>query len=432
MKARQFGHMRRLSMMNALLFYRAVLARRALGRAVLLVFLFLAPLGAQPARAPAPGVQAPREYTLTAEERAKAKAYAHARHLLYFAGQAVTFAVLAALARYGLPRRIRGRWIVPAVLAALLLAELPLDAFDESLSRFYGQSIQDWPSWLVDQSKGWGIVLATGTLLIWGIYALMRRSPRRWWLYAWLLSIPLELAGAFLSPLVLEPLFSRFQPLEKEHPALVESIERVLRRAGVEIPRARLLEMKASEKTNSLNAYVSGFGASKRLVLWDTIIAKEDGAPLLTTVGHELGHYVLHHIRDGLIFGVLLSLAGFFGLYLILRFFHHAATWQGAPFLLLTASCLIFVSTPLVAGFSRMQEHEADRYSLEVTHGIVPDAGRAAALAFQIEGESALADPDPGPFVRFWLYDHPPLAERLRFCLDYDPWKAGQSPRYVR
>jgi len=79
-----------------------------------------------------------------------------------------------------------------------------------------------------------------------------------------------------------------------------------------------------------------------------------------------------------------------------------------------------------------MQEHEADRYALEVTHGIVPDAGRAAALAFQIEGESALADPDPGPFVRFWLYDHPPLAERLRFCLDYDPWKAGQSPRYVR
>ena len=64
--------------------------------------------------------------------------------------------------------------------------------------------------------------------------------------------------------------------------------------------------------------------------------------------------------------------------------------------------------------------------------GGVIGLGRAAALAFQIEGESALADPDPGPFVRFWLYDHPPLAERLRFCLDYDPWKAGQSPRYVR
>lgn len=413
--------------MNALSFYRA---------AAVVLFLFLAAqCRAQVHEAPARSIDAPRQYTLTPEERAKAKAYAHARHLLYFGGEALTFAILAALVRYGPPRRIRGRSIVPAALLALVVAQLPLDAYDESLSRFYGQSIQSWPSWLADELKGWAIALSIGTLVIWGIYALIRRSPRRWWLYAWLCSIPLQLAGVFLSPLVIEPMFYRFEPLGKEHPALVDSVEQILHRAGVAIPPDRLLEMKASEKTNSLNAYVSGFGASKRLVLWDTIIAKEDGPPLLTTVGHELGHYVLHHIRDGLIFAAMLSLAGFLAIHIIVNFPRRGGelgSWQTVPLFLLVSFGLTFLSTPLVNGFSRMQEHEADRYSLEVTHGIVPDAGRAAAEAFQIEGESALADPDPGPFARFWLYDHPPLAERLKFCLDYDPWRPGQSPRYVR
>ena len=85
----------------------------------------------------------------------------------------------------------------------------------------------------------------------------------------------------------------------------------------------------------------------------------------------------------------------------------------------------------MVNGFSRRQEHEADVYSIEITHGIVPNSGEAAAQAFQIEGENSFADPDPNPFAVFWLYSHPPIAERLRFSLDYDPWKRGQPPRYV-
>ncbi|HVT92465.1 MAG TPA: M48 family metallopeptidase [Bryobacteraceae bacterium] len=419
--------MRRLSMMNVLSFYRA---------AVIALF-FCAPVvhAAQLNDASSREPETPSQYTLTPEKRAQAKTYAQQRHLIYFAGEALMFAALGALARFGLPRRIGRRGIVPATLLVLLAVQLPLDAYSESLSRFYGQSIQDWPSWFVDEGKIWAITLVVGTALLWGIYALVRRSPRRWWLYAWLCSIPLQLAAVFLSPLVLEPMFFRFQPLEKDHPALVIRIEQILHRARVQIPAARLLEMKASEKTNSLNAYVSGFGSSKRLVLWDTIIAKEDPAALLTTVGHELGHYVLHHIRDGLIFSAALTLAGFLCLELLMRLRRGGepwGDWQTVPWFLLAAFALIFVSTPLVNGFSRHLEHEADRYALEVTHGIVPDAGAAAARAFQVEGESALADPDPGPLIRFWLYDHPPLAERLKFSLAYNPWKEGLAPRYVR
>jgi Zn-dependent protease with chaperone function len=77
-------------------------------------------------------------------------------------------------------------------------------------------------------------------------------------------------------------------------------------------------------------------------------------------------------------------------------------------------------------------EHEADVYGLEAIHGLVPDSPRAAAEAFQLLGEANLSDPDPGPFITFWLYDHPPLAERLRFAAQYDPWGKGEAPRFVK
>jgi Zn-dependent protease with chaperone function len=405
-------------MTNASTFYRSF---------VLFLLLVLRSAAQTPVPPTQPGT--PRQYTLTDDQRAKAKAYARARNLLYFASEAVLFGALIAMFRSRKRWLQRGRWAVPCVLLVLLAAQSPIDAYQEYLSRFYGQSIQNWPSWLADEMKTWALAIVIGSAGLWGIYWLMRRSPNRWWIYAWLCAVPLQLAAVFLSPLVIEPMFYHFQLLEQEQPALVQEIERILARAKVEIPREHLLEMKASEKTNSLNAYVSGFGASKRLVLWDTIIAKERGAPLLTTVGHELGHYVLHHIRDGLLFGFAITLAGLLAMYAILKRFPPDPA--PVPLLLLAASALAFAATPLVSGFSRMQEHEADRYALEVTHGIVPDSAQAAALAFQIEGESALADPNPSPFIEFWLYDHPPLAARLRFSLEYDPWRSGKPPRYV-
>lgn len=368
-------------------------------------------------------------YTLSAEKRAQAKEYARARHVLYFAGEGILLGMLILLTRRRGAAWLQGRWAAPRIVLMLLAGQLPLEAYEEHLARFYGQSIESWTVWLGDELKIWAVTLVVGTLGIWGLYAAISRWPRRWWLVAWLLSLPVQVAAVFLEPYVIEPLFFRFQPLAQEHPEVAADIERIVARAGMEIPRGRLLEMKASEKTNSLNAYVSGFGASKRVVLWDTIIAKESGAPLLTTIGHELGHYALGHVRDGLLFGFAASLAGLFLLFTVVK---RGPAAPPLPDLLLFAALLSFLGTPAVNGFSRMQEHEADRYSLEVTHGLVADAGQAAAIAFQVEGESALADPDPSPFIEFWLYDHPPLAGRLRFSLEYDPWHGGAPPRYVR
>jgi len=100
--------------------------------------------------------------------------------------------------------------------------------------------------------------------------------------------------------------------------------------------------------------------------------------------------------------------------------------------MLLILEILIFISLPIENGYSRMQEHNSDIYGLEVIHGIVPNAPEVAAHAFQILGEIGLADPNPPALITFWLYSHPPLAERLVFAHTYDPWSKGESPKYVK
>jgi Zn-dependent protease with chaperone function len=390
-------------------------------------------------------VQAVQKYTLPSDILVKAIHFAHARHVLYFAGFAFSLLVLIAIIRLRLGAklaRLRSPAYFIAVLAIVAIASIPIDIAYHAVSLDFGISIQSWPSWLWDWTKGQIVFTAIGVSLLWPFYVLLKRSPRRWWLWAWLASLPLLVAGAFADPLVFEPLFNRFTPLSKAHPELAGSIEQLLHRAGVAIPQDRLFEMSASEKTNSLNAYVSGFGSSRRLVLYDTIIRKEEGAPLMTTVGHELGHYVLNHIPEGLTFTAVLLFIGFFladkAAAAIVRKWGPAlaiasiASRESLPLLLLIALLLSFISEPIANAFSRRVEHQADVYSLELTHGVVPDASQAAARAFQIEGETDLDEPDPNRFIVWWLYSHPPTSDRLEFALTYDPWSAGRRPSFVR
>ncbi|PYV01146.1 MAG: peptidase M48, partial [Acidobacteria bacterium] len=106
--------------------------------------------------------------------------------------------------------------------------------------------------------------------------------------------------------------------------------------------------------------------------------------------------------------------------------------WASLPILLLLVSLFSFFAFPITNGFSRYQEHQADVYGLEVIHGLVPNSQQVAAEAFQVLGEIDLADPSPSPFIKLWLYSHPPLSERLAFALSYDPWSKGQAPEFVK
>jgi Zn-dependent protease with chaperone function len=241
---------------------------------------------------------------------------------------------------------------------------------------------------------------------------------------------------------VIDPLFHKFEPLNEQHPELVTSIAKLTNHAGVPIPPERMFLMVASQKTNTINAYVTGLGASKRVVIWDTTIQKTSNDEALFIIGHELGHYVLGHVWKGFLLGAAGLLLA---LYLLFRGLHWtldrwgrdwkilgAEDWASLAVLLLLLQVLLFVSSPAVNWISRMEEHAADVYGLEVIHGLIPNSEEVAAHAFQVIGELDLSDPNPPPFITFWLYSHPPLSDRLIFAHGYDPWSKGEPPKYVK
>jgi Zn-dependent protease with chaperone function len=395
------------------------------------------------------------QYTLSHDRYEKAVSYSRVGYTLYFISYFLGAIVLLLLLRLGIAAKFRDiaeavsdkKWLqglifVPLLMLTTDLFDLPVRIYGHALSLRYEQSIQRWGSWLVDWIKAEALGIGLAIILVLILYLAMRKSPRRWWFYFWLAALPILLFFFFISPWFFDPLFNHFDPLANEHPGLVTSIGQLTQRAGVPIPADRMFLMKASEKTNTINAYVTGIGASKRVVIWDTTLGKTTTDEALFIVGHELGHYVLGHVFTALVVfaaGLLLALYVMFrGLHWALQRWsgewkiYGAEDWASLAVILLILQMLTFVSAPVVNGLSRIQEHAADVYGLEVIHGIVPNSEEVAAHGFQVLGELDLSDPNPPSFITFWLYSHPPLADRLVFAHSYDPWSKGKSPKYVK
>jgi STE24 endopeptidase len=330
----------------------------------------------------------------------------------------------------------------PLLLLTIAILTLPLDIYGEWVEKQYGISIQGWGSWSWDWAKAQLISFVIGTILIWLLYVVIRRSSRRWWFYFWLISLPIGVFLVFLQPLVIDPMFHKFEPLQQKDPALTASLEQMEQRAGQNIPPERMFWMGAGEKTTSLNAYVTGIGASKRIVVWDNTIAKMNTPQIVYVAGHEMGHYVLKHIPKGLAFFAVLFLIAHYLEYrsvgwVLARWsgnweIRGLEDWASLPVLLLLLSVFSFVGNPVGSAVSRYFEHQADQYGLEVTHGLTADSGQVAAQAFQILGEVGLSDPDPHPVNVFLFYDHPPISDRVQFCLTYDPWASGGQGEFVK
>jgi Zn-dependent protease with chaperone function len=395
------------------------------------------------------------EYRLPPDLHAKA----HSRNRIHFRlnliGAIYGIVVLLLILQWKLAPRFRNwserassrRFLQSAVFSPLLLLTiailtLPLDIYGESVEKRYGISVQGWGSWSWDWIKGQLISFVLGTILIWLLYLVIRRSPRRWWFYFWLISLPIGAFLVFLQPLVIDPMFHKFEPLQKKDPALVASLEKMVQRAGQNIPPERMFWMGAGEKTTSLNAYVTGMGASKRIVVWDNTIADMTTPEIVYVAGHETGHYVLKHIQKGLLFfAVLLLIAVYLGYrtvgWMLARFggrwdIRGLEDWASLPVLLLLLSIFSFIVSPIGSAFSRHLEHQADQYGLEVTHALTLDSNQVAARAFQVLGEVGLSDPDPNPVDVFLFYGHPPVSARVHFCVTYDPWAGGGHGEFVK
>jgi STE24 endopeptidase len=343
-------------------------------------------------------------------------------------------------------RRFSQRWLqgllfFAVVLALIAIGTWPIEAYGHHVSLSYGISVQGWAGWFADQGNALWLSLALGTPVLLLFNWIVRKWPRRYWFGAWLVTLPLMVFSLLIAPLF-EPLFNKYEPLNLHHAALVEQLQQVVARTGTNIPPERMFLMKASEKSNGLNAYVNGIGATKRIVVWDTTADRIPSDEVQFIFGHESGHYVLNHIPKML----AISAVGLFPLYWICagiagwmarRFGTRwglgapdsetpiLATRAGFVVLILVVTISGFVLEPVTNTISRYFEHQADVYGQEAIHGLVPDPQKTAVAAFNDLGVAWLEDPDPNPVVEFWEYNHPSVKNRANFAAHYNPWANG-------
>ena len=342
-------------------------------------------------------------------------------------------------------KRFRAFWLECLIFTVLFnlvseLLDLPLTLYSHHLSKAYGLSIQSWAGWFGDWAKSFGLGLLGGLFAYALLMFLIRWLPRTWWLVAWGVAMPAILFLIYLAPLYIDPIFNKFEPLQKSQPQLVAQLEKVVERGHMNIPPDRMFLMKASTKVTTLNAYVTGFGSSKRVVVWDTSLTKGTPDEVLFIFGHESGHYVLGHILRGILmafFGLLISLyLGYLFInWSIARFgpqwrIPSPQDWGGLVVLFFAFTLFSTVSEPLLSTISRSQEHAADVYGQEAIHGLVSDPQTTAQKAFDVLGENSLDDPNPSLFVEFWTENHPATGRRAAFAHAYNPWAPGMEPKY--
>jgi len=337
-----------------------------------------------------------------------------------------------------LAQRIGRRWFfVVAVYAILFVTlsfvlDLPLSYYSEFVRQHaYDLSNQTFAKWLGDSFKSLGVQIVGGVLLLWIPYWLLRRFPARWWLLCGIGSVPLMLVLQLIGPLYIAPLFNDFGPMKDK--SLEADILSLAQRAGIE--DSRVFEVDKSVDTKAVNAYVSGFLNTKRIVLWDTIIDKLDRDELLFVMGHEMGHYVLHHVLwfigvSGLLTTAVLYLIHRVAGGLIARYrarfgFDELSDVASLPLIAALFSVAVFVFSPIPMGISRHYEHEADRFGLELTQN-----NRAAGTAFVKLQQENLGNPRPGILYEMWRSSHPTLGDRIDFTNAYRPWSQGKPLVY--
>jgi STE24 endopeptidase len=352
--------------------------------------------------------------------------YAETRYALWAAGTILRWGSLAGLIALGAGPVLAGlgRWlgrgrVVPSAFFAafLLLSALALIVFPLNLAsgfhveHLYGLSTQSFPGWLLDTVRRQGFWIFVYAAAAAGFLACLRRWPRRGWLVAALGGTLVAVAGATLAPVVVDPLFADFSPLADR--GLEAEIVAMGGQAGLEVERVRVVD--ASRRTRRLNAYVTGLGTTRQVVLYDNLLERVPRDELLLVVAHEVGHAAEHHVRTGLLWAVPGIV---FGAWLLAGI----ARWNavrdarlagpgdpaGLPLLWLALTFLLFVSSPIESAISRRMEARADWLALELTRD--PDTFVAVERRL---ARTNLAPVTPPDWIVDWFSTHPPVLERI-------------------
>lgn len=363
----------------------------------------------------------------TGEERARGRAYAGGRYLLYGVRMAVTLGLCGLLVMSPLSARIRdlsvsvagGRvWLTIGIFGLLVALLYYAVTFPVSLygnffrEHAFGLSRQAFAAWVWDYAKGALINAVILLPLLIVLYAFIRWDPIRWYLPAWVIVVLMMALIAELSPILLDPLFHTFRPVQDK--GLVERLRTLTERAGLTV--GPILEIDAGQKTTKTNAYFTGLGRARRIVLFDTLLATSTPEEVELVVAHELGHWRRHHIWKGMAISVASALAVMWLIARLLnaaadsgRFgFIHPADPVSLPLLLLLLLAITTLTMPIQVAISRSFEREADLESLRLTAN--PKAFIASEVAL---ARANLADIEPPRAMVWLLYTHPPVLERI-------------------
>ncbi len=295
-------------------------------------------------------------------------------------------------------------WILLFLIAGRSLS-LPLDMYrGHTIEHRFGLSVQTAAGWLADYGKSSVIGLFISAAALGGLYLLITWRPVQWWFLAGTAFALFLFLSSYLYPLLVDPLFYRFTEL------LREEIVKLSGKAGIRV--GRVLVADAGRRTRKANAYFSGLGRTRRIVLYDNLLNVFTPEEVLAVIAHEMGHWRRGHLWKGLLLGAAGSFAALYALQLLLQKMGLQGDFRALPLALLFLVLLSMAAAPVSNALSRVREREADRFAIELT-------GEPAPLVslYQKLARANLAVVEPHPLLKALLYTHPPLLERIETVL---------------
>jgi STE24 endopeptidase len=285
-----------------------------------------------------------------------------------------------------------------------------LDYYGFRLERRFKLSTQRLRSWAVDEVKGFLVGLVLGTIVVEVLYFTLRQWPQHWWVLAWALFMGLFILLAQLAPVVLFPIFYKFEPLDNED--LRRRLVILSERAGTRV--RGVYRWKLSEKSKKANAALTGLGATRRIILADTLLDNYTPEEIEAVLAHELGHHVHRHILKSIFLQAAITLFGFWAANWVLHYavdqhmFEELSDFANLPLLALVSVVLSILLMPALNAFSRFNERQADRYAFESIASVQPFISSMNKLA-----EQNLAERKPSKWVEFFFHSHPAISRRL-------------------
>jgi STE24 endopeptidase len=285
-----------------------------------------------------------------------------------------------------------------------------LDYYGFRLEQKFQLSNQKLRSWLWDEAKGFLVGLILGTIVVELLYFMIRQFPQHWWLITWALFIGLFILLAQLAPVVLFPIFYKFEPLEDED--LRRRLVQLGERAGTRV--RGVYRWKLSEKSKKANAALTGLGATRRIILADTLLDNYAPEEIEAVLAHELGHHVHKHILKSIVVQAGITLLGFWLANFVLHYavdhhmFEELSDFANLPLLAITVSVLSLLLMPALNAYSRYNERQADRYAFESIADVEPFISSMNKLAQQ-----NLAERKPARWIEVLFHSHPAISSRV-------------------